>query len=105
MRRDVGEGGGVAGSCTALGDLQMSILWELPVCRDKAGFLTVEGRCLQGDTTTHFLNRLAVATMALCLCAPTQSLSPIHRKELKPLKRISIRMGQDLHGMQGAGWP
>lgn len=53
----------------------------------------------------HFLNRLAVATMALCLCAPTQSLSPIHRKQLKPLKRISIWMGRDLHGMQGAGWP
>lgn len=53
----------------------------------------------------NFLNRLAVATMALCLPAPTRSLSFIHRKQLKPLKRISIRMGQDLHGMQGAGWP
>lgn len=103
MGRDVGERGGVAGPCTALGDLQMLILWELPACWDKAGVLTVEGRCLQGDTTMNFLNRPAVATMALCL--PPPRLSPIHKKQLKPLKRISIRMGQDLHGMQGAGWP
>lgn len=51
----------------------------------------------------NFLNRPALATMASA--SPHPEASPIHRKQLKPLKRISIRMGQDLHGMQGAGWP